>query len=236
MVTEDLEDAIHFGVVVVEMRRETQHPLARRGDDAVLFEVTVPLQQRALYAGWKRTDDGRADRTWSGHAPAERVEPIRHPRRHPDRLGADRLDSDFQQQLDRCAEAVDAVLVERTSLPAARVRPQIERRLDEFSAALDIGPAALEDIEKLAMLLRHVEERRTFRPAHPFVSVGGKKGDLRFTHIDRQDADALDGVDAEKHMALRTERADRVEIGGESVVKGDRGDGDDSRVTFDEPI
>ena len=45
MVTEDLENAIDLDVIVVEMRRETQHPLARRGNDAVFLEVTVPLQE-----------------------------------------------------------------------------------------------------------------------------------------------------------------------------------------------
>jgi len=57
MVTEDFDEAVDFGVVVVEVRRETQQPLARSADDALLFEPAMPAQQRRLYGWWNRADD-----------------------------------------------------------------------------------------------------------------------------------------------------------------------------------
>src|ERR1700682_5096896 len=100
MVTEECEDAIDVGVVVVEMRRETQHPFPRRTDDTVLFQVAVPLQERALYTRWQGAKDRGADRPRRRAAPSERLEAVGQLRDNANRLGRDRLDSDFQQQLD----------------------------------------------------------------------------------------------------------------------------------------
>src|ERR1700719_443542 len=135
----------------------------------------MPLQERSLYTRWKGADERGADRARRRHSPAERVEAIGEPRGDANRLRRDGLDSDFQQQLDAGAKTVNPGGIQRSRFPPPRVGQEIERRLDEFPAAVDIRPAVLDDVEAIAMLLRHVEDRSPFRTAHPFVSVRGEK-------------------------------------------------------------
>ena len=53
------------------------------------------------------------------------------------------------------------------------------------------------------MLRGDVEDSRSFRTAHPLVAVGRQEGDLRFSNIDGQRADTLNGVDAKENASLR---------------------------------
>src|SRR5256885_12815977 len=114
------------------MRREAQHPLSRRADDAVLFEEAMPAEERWLYSRWNRSNDRRPDRTRRPHPPSDLLQPIGEARRQRHDVLRDLLDPRLQQQLQRRAQAVDAVGVQRPPLEAPRVGKEIARAVDEL--------------------------------------------------------------------------------------------------------
>src|SRR6184192_4232661 len=135
------------------MRREAQHPLARGTDHAVLFEEAMPAEERWLYSRWNRSDDRRPDRTRRPHPPYDLLQPIREARRQRHDVLGDPLDPRLQQQLERCAQTVDAVRVQRPRLEAPRVGKEIARAVDELAAAIDVRPAVLDHVELPELLL-----------------------------------------------------------------------------------
>src|SRR5688572_19380592 len=168
------------------MRRKPQQSLSRRRDDPLLFELAVPPEERLFYIWWSRADDGRAYWTRRGNVPTDRFETIGQQRGNRDGALADHVDADLMKEVDRRAQPVDPVRVQRAGLEATPAGHERRAGVDELSLALDVRPAGLQHRELLARFRRHVEDRRSLRTAHPFVSVGGEKIDLRFLHVDRQ--------------------------------------------------
>ena len=54
------------------------------------------------------------------------------------------------------------------------------------------------------------KEAGPFRTQEPLVAVSGQKVDRRLLHIEGQHAEALDGIDAEIHLALATKLAEGI--------------------------
>src|SRR5205085_8961426 len=119
---------------------------------------------------------------------------------------------------------------------AARVGEKFDAAADELSFAIEVRPAAFDDVEPIAMFLRDVEDCGAFRATHPFVSVGGKERDVRGADVHRNDADRLNRVNAEEDVASPADSADRDEIRREAVVERDGRDADETRVVVDEVL
>src|SRR5690242_6276733 len=128
------------------MRRKPQQAFARGANDAVFFERAMPAKKRRLYARWSRADDSGADRTRCRDPPPDPFKLVGEARCEAGDVVADRVDADVEQQIDRRAEAENADRAERAGFEAARVGKVVARAVDEFSVAVEVRPAVLQDV------------------------------------------------------------------------------------------
>src|SRR5947207_646128 len=92
------------------------------------------------------------------------------------------------------------------------MRLECEIKPRQLAGADHAVPADAARMQKVEQVAPDVENTGALRPKQPFVAVGRKKINRQALHVERQDAQPLNGVDKEIDAALATQGADRGEI------------------------
>src|SRR5262249_13168743 len=126
-------------------------------------------------------------------------------------------DADAEEQLQAGPQGDDAAHVERAALPAAGVRLEAEVDPREVPALDHAVPADADRVEPFDQLPADPEDGGPFGAEQPLVAVRRQEVDRRPLNVEREDAQALDGVHEEGHAALPAELAECVQVVAEAT-------------------
>ena len=101
-------------------------------------------------------------------------------------------------------------------------------------AAIDHAvPADADRVQPIDQLAADAEDAGALGTEQPLVSVGRQEVDRRALHVERQDAQPLDGIDEEQHAALAAQLADRDQVVAEAAGILDETEADQPRAAVD---
>ena len=143
---------------------------------------------------------------------------------------ADGLDAELEQQVDRGAEREDARRVGRALLEAARAGLQIEVVAIEVQVVRDAAPADHARREPLDQRATAEEQAAALHREQPLVAVRRQEVDVALRDVEREAAEALDGIDAEEHAALAAQAPERREVVARAAAELDRGEREQARA------
>ena len=138
--------------------------------------------------------------------------------------------AELQQQIEAGGEAQEAGHVLRTTFVAGGGGLEIQLDVAVIAALHDAVPADADGPQQVEMLAPQVEHTGALRPQQPLVAVGRQEVDRRFLHVQRKDAQALNGVEAQQGPAVACQRDQLVQIRAPSAGISDPTDRQDPRA------
>src|SRR6185295_14296499 len=127
--------------------------------------------------------------------------------------------ADFQKQIDRRIDAVDADGVQRAALEAQRPLAIIQLIIKIIFPVLDRCPADDGRLDLIKHALRDIHHGNPFGAEQIFVRVGGKRIHRVAHNIKLQAAQPLNRVNEEEHAALAAEASNLLNVRAKAACK-----------------